>query len=352
MISYFKTRIGLRLHLFNLHCILKVCANPSLICMLLFILIVGGCDDQYPEPDKGENSCAGNRYNQYALQTQYGNLLWSPVGDSIIYYRVPVKDIYWDPRGGAYRYVIDTLHTGIYSRQMINDSLEIMLMPSDFGSLEDWSHDGRWLLVYPNGGFWKMHPDGSEKQLLLPVPYGTGFPQFSPDDKKISYSKLGVFSLMNSDGSNAHQLIIGDNPQWLPDFTLIIQRMVGYYEPGRPGVSLWHVDTLGNILDSIGYFSDMYLFTVSPNGKYIAYEGTATHNNAYNWASGNMWVMNIDGTNRRLLDEENFLGDYCWSRNSDAIVFQKFHYCKFTKENGMLWITDLWGKKKQITFPN
>ena len=100
---------------------------------------------------------------------------------------MPIIRVYFDDTLHWWKYEFDEEKTGIYSKWLASQDAQHLILKDKglkYGSLEDWSRDGQWILTYGRGGFWKMRPDGSDTTHILKIGYGNGFPNFSPDGKK------------------------------------------------------------------------------------------------------------------------------------------------------------------------
>jgi Tol biopolymer transport system component len=71
--------------------------------------------------------------------------------------------------------------------------------------------------------------------------------------------------------------------------------------------------------------------------------------------TGNLWIMNNDGSNLRQLTTEgvdvSFGLPFSWSSDGSAIVYTYYRPDERSYRNGTLWIVDIdSGEKRQLTF--
>ncbi len=306
---------------------------------LLLISIFSGCEVFDPTPPPiWSDPCKSITRGNYAMAA-YGSALWSPVGDSIIFGYSPMVNVWRN--GNWWYYSFDTTKTGIYSKGLaVSDTPRILYLTNDYFSLEDWSRDGNWILSYSRGAFWQIRSDWSERRFIIKAPYGFGFPRFSPDGKKVIYGGEGNLYLVNIDGSYLHKIAGGAMPRFGPEgkiYTLYGTFSSDYY--------VKRLDTSGVWIDSI-LIHNLWDFQLSPDGNLIAYRA-GTRDDV------RLYVRDYKGTfNRCIIETADGLNEetYHWSRNSDAIVYRQFHPCIHSKTNSRLWITDLYGNKRQFTF--
>ena len=212
-----------------------------------------------------------------------------------------------------------------------------------FGQIEYWMPawlpDGKKIVfvsrLFPTGmNIHVMDADGKNRQQLTFT--GTNMaPRGSPDGSKIAFAHLESGTpplqwdiwLMDADGANKKALTTSsttdDNvPSWSPDGNKIVftsNRNGGRYQ-------LWTM----NLTDStftqlttawfdpmIGQWIEQKVPAWSPDGKYIAYWQGVEGTNSNSILPWNVWVMNADGTNKRLLAPGD---DPAWSPDSKTII--------------------------------
>lgn len=176
-----------------------------------------------------------------------------------------------------------------------------------------WSSTGQ-LLVFEGvalgDSVWQVfsiHADGTglRKLTSFPYPYGASSPTWSPDGTRIAFvgytgsSDSLTFQpyVMDSGGANIHRLLSvplpnfrGEEPAWSPDGSTIL------FLDGESGIwAIWRLrfadSSYMELADAQGNRPGEW----SPDGKYIVY------------GTGDLWVMNADGTNQHDLFGDGFL---------------------------------------------
>jgi len=133
-------------------------------------------------------------------------------------------------------------------------------------------------------GIWSVALDGSGERLLVAQP-GAFKAVMSPDATKIAYVVSSAFPnpatvmIANADGSGAHRIAYGNNPDWSPDSTRIAYQS-GDSEDGVHTPWIMVSDTTGTqrvpAAPGAGLFEDSPSW--SPDGSEIVF--TAIDNNA------------------------------------------------------------------------
>src|SRR5216683_560989 len=181
----------------------------------------------------------------------------------------------------------------------------------DQNYLPAWSRDGRKLAFTSNRSgrsqIWVMAADGSNP-IQLTTEADNAVPTWSPDGKRLAFaSKRTGHSeiwVMNADGTDQKQLtktdvaIANDGPAWSPD-----GRRIAFYSNRSGHYAIWLMDPDGGHLTQFTTAEgDRYLDSNapawSPDGSKIAFWSGVAHK------SGNIWVMNLDGSNRTQLTDQ------------------------------------------------
>jgi len=169
-------------------------------------------------------------------------------------------------------------------------------------SSPSWSGDGSKIVFSSerdgNSEIYVMNADGSGQTRLTTNSVYDDNPAFSPDGTKIvyyGYSATGYLNIfvMDADGGNVTNLTNADindgSPQWSPDGTKIyfsgthgLGRINEYFSMNTDGTGVLRITSDNDVSKG-----DM---AISLDGTQFVY--------AY---SGEIWVMDVDGTNRRMI---------------------------------------------------
>ncbi|HEY0320053.1 MAG TPA: S8 family serine peptidase [Pyrinomonadaceae bacterium] len=176
---------------------------------------------------------------------------------------------------------------------------------------------GRVVFSGPNLGglpdqIFVMNADGTNLSMLTGVPSSYCImPEWSPDGKKIAFTKDGHLHIMNEDGSNLKQITNSSspdfNPSWSPDGSKVLTNSDGQ-------MRIISVDN-GNQVTIGGDLG--YEARFSPDGTKILYDNAL--------GNSQLWVMNTDGSNRTQLT--NITGSKVaarWSPDGKKIAFANY----------------------------
>ena len=155
-----------------------------------------------------------------------------------------------------------------------------------------WSPDGRWIAFTGDSGrIYRVRPDGSDLRLI--TRHGTGNVEWSPNGKKLSFTRIvdvsrgrdgapapryrGEVDVVDADGRNLHRVTNTDEDagaaSWSPDGTRIafVSRKIGVTR--RCGSAAVHVATAdGSGRRRVTPYGPVYLsLSWSPDGKSIAF---------------------------------------------------------------------------------
>ncbi len=179
-----------------------------------------------------------------------------------------------------------------YSYTWLPDSNQILYMDYDYEEEEYISY-----LIDVNGQNKQKAFNGS-----------IGYVSFSPDGKEIAYIKEEVLYVMNEDGTNKRKLV--DNEQYIGSIKMTLWSPDGSKIAYIAGTRLYVVNVAGT--NNINIFSG-YNPRWSPDGSKIA---------IWSPKDGGLFVMNADGTDKKLLDTETSHYDGpSWSPNGNYLVY-------------------------------
>ena len=196
---------------------------------------------------------------------------------------------------------------------------------------------------------------GNQKQLTFPPGSGNFVPTWSPDGARIAFSSMRSghpeIWVMNSDGLNQQQLTTtstpgGSNaPFWDPGGSRII------FASDRSGTTQVHTmrpdgsDVRQLTTPNGALFPDSNVPVVSPDGKSIAF-----------WSGierqyGQVWVMAVDGSNRRMLSDcspPTNCDNPAWSPDGRQILFETNRGDRTRVET---WVMNADGSDQRMLFP-
>lgn len=176
-----------------------------------------------------------------------------------------------------------------------------------------------------------MNADGSQRTQITHRGVHSESPQYSLDGSQIAYQgdvsagQNFEVHVANADGSNDHVVspdpLADAQPSWSPSGTQIVfqsQRSVGSCA-GQPNVyKIYIMDANGGNLRCLGYQGvQSETPSFSPNGQKIAYFVNL------GVGSAEIWVMNVDGSNKVRLTSgaQDFYPR--WSPNGNQILFER-----------------------------
>lgn len=155
--------------------------------------------------------------------------------------------------------------------------------------------------------------DGSAPRRLTFSEQFDDVPSFSPDGSRMAYEHDGVVWVMNSDGSNQHQ--VGWYYTYRPSWSRDGRRLVFHgIPPGQSGTAIFTSDPNGRDVKQVSLNMDGALAAMasfSPDGSRIAFE-----------RSNHIWLVNSDGTNEHAISADLDGQVPAWSPTGSEIVFQ------------------------------
>jgi Tol biopolymer transport system component len=86
-----------------------------------------------------------------------------------------------------------------------------------------------------------------------------------------------------------------------------------------------------------------YFPKVAPNGALIAFASQKKYNPV------GIWLVDADGTRLRRLTSEATLNWFCWSPDSQHILYVNYEMSDFSEDNGSLWMINVQsGEKRRL----
>jgi serine/threonine protein kinase/Tol biopolymer transport system component len=184
-----------------------------------------------------------------------------------------------------------------------------------------------------NGGvpqIWTMNTDGSSLRQLTQIPEGACQPRWSPDGTRLvfispckgdqdSFIHSSIF-IMNADGSGLVSLSSnpgsGYDPAWAPD-----SQQVAYTAFGKEGIAQIFIYDLQT--------KQVKVLTDPELRANFQPAWSANHEIAYIGLGDQIWVMNEDGANRRLMMRNADLNLHNktprWSPDGKTLVFTRWN---------------------------
>jgi Tol biopolymer transport system component len=159
-----------------------------------------------------------------------------------------------------------------------------------------------------------VRPDGRGLRKLTPDGAAEGYPVWSPDGRRILFSKGEGLYVMNADGSGRAKLVDGDDEigrtRWSPDGRMIAYANHRYPDANSLISDLWVMRADGNgKLMLAANFADN--FSWSPDSRKITYD-----------VENQIAIINSDGSGRYDLTNQQ-LGAFApaWSPDGSQIAF-------------------------------
>jgi Tol biopolymer transport system component len=218
----------------------------------------------------------------------------------------------WSPDGTQIAFTRDWGTTPFSSDILVMDAdgsnqVNLTNGAGTYNWMGDWSPDGFWILFVSNRSgslaLWKMHPDGSDAQMVFADAGPESGAVWSPDGSKIAFARLsGSTSLdiwvINSDGSGATQLTSQVAPEAQPTWSPDGSRIAYLYSSGFFG-DIWAMDADGSNAAKLTNNSAPTFVGFpawSPDGTKIAFTSDID-------GDEDIWTMDPDGSNQAHLTD-------------------------------------------------
>ncbi len=265
---------------------------------------------------------------------------WSPDGKKIAYMTQA------EVQNGIVIYVMDA--DGSNNKAITEKRSSVMSL------LPDWSPDGQ-RIAYTAG---TMTPEIA-KNLA------------SGDKDPMAELKVKIW-VMNADGSNKKQITFGDHSDAVPSWSSDGKRIAFASDRYGGKFRIWVMDSDGknpvaltesSYDNSIGAPVEQKVPAWSPDGKSIAYwngvemfelsramrkgTGQPTARDRSILATWHIWVMNADGTNKRMLTQGD---DPAWSPDSTMVMHPTLPIYGKTPEPIGVGATNLDGTNRRVLF--
>lgn len=201
-------------------------------------------------------------------------------------------------------------------------------------SAPDWSPDGNKIVFHSYGRnistrkfeLWLMNSDGTDPhQLIEPTSdeyYGDKYPRFSPDGKNLVWTRGKQLWIMDSAGHEARPLTqpakeyeyVGD---WSPDGNLIAYlRRDSRHDPGSPQYKIWLIKPNGE---------DQRMFSTGIRARRVKWSNDGNY--LYYSAGSALWKIKIDGKNppSKVFESnlEQGLTDFDISNDEAWIIYEE-----------------------------
>jgi Tol biopolymer transport system component len=189
--------------------------------------------------------------------------------------------------------------------------------------------NGSLAFVDAESGIDLMHVDGRDREPLLQN--GGTSPVWSPDGTHIAYVLNGAVRVVNSDGSNDHEVTAGQDPSWTPDgHKLLVSSFGDIVEVPLNGDPSTNLTNTPNVTETEP--------VESPDGQWIAFTSNEDPNgDPANPTAGqynNLWITqgDLQGTPQILWEDDAglYTGHPKWAPDSSRLVFI---------DNGDVWTT-------------
>jgi Tol biopolymer transport system component len=328
-------------------CRLGRAAVPNGVASCVLILLLWGGSGCSPEGI----DCPRSLYSAWPPSNSPS---WHPDGRLITFNHVPIAQIVeYSPECGGCRVRLDYDAAGTYG--ILDGQAPTRLLQLMFGD-PSWSPAGDQLafehgrdifrIDFANGSFDTL----SVTQLTFG---GNNFnPAWSPDGSLIAYDHVGCSDsdplvdstycgvlVMNPSGAGKTPLVAGDNPSWFPDsrHLLYVGLQYDFFVHDL-------VDSTATRLTNFGIpgMNNRYP-AIAPDGALIAFASQRKTSPV------DIWIVEADGSGLRRLTSEGTLTLFCWSPDSEHILYVNYRASDCSEDNGSLWMIDVHsGEKRRL----
>jgi len=251
----------------------------------------------------------------------------------------------WSPDGRTIAYTSYVQNaTGIYVMDSLGGNIKQVYNGEGVGV--NWSPDGKWLAFSQGGILYKIKPTGDSLTTLADA-VGAIRPSWSPNGSKIAFVQqspgVGIWMYDVKSGLSTQFLTYGDFPSWNPlTGELVALNSQFDQNTGYTYYSYVAVDT-ASVVRTIGSFataSDCGFSPMSPKGDKIVLGVKGSNDYA------EVWVLDL--IQRTITQLTSDGGDYpSWSPDGTRIV-----YTRTQPGDGGLWVMNLDGSnKRRLTKP-
>ena len=185
-----------------------------------------------------------------------------------------------------------------------------------------WSPDGRSIAFLRDGDIYVMAADGSGATRVTSTPGAELAPSFSPDGSTLVFARptgpenFAIYRI-DRDGSNEQLLYeepethLEGHPALIAEDVLLAVRD----EIGGGGLEIVHVNLTTGVETALTNYRDgeENFFAVSPDGARVAYQSDGPE--------PGLLVMDLDGTNSRLVTSEYYGGRIAWIADGSTLSF-------------------------------
>lgn len=203
----------------------------------------------------------------------------------------------------------------------VSDILQITSTPIDRESDLNWSSEGSKIAFSQFKGFSMLYEvamvdkSGVNYQELTPhypnSSYSAGLPIYSPDSSKIAFISSNSYWLMNSDGSNQHQISnFGDVYYYKPSWTSDGEKLI--FRSQHEGI--------GNLYSMNDDGTNLIKLTTNGASEFSYFLGT---DKIVFIEKKDIWIMDSDGNNKHQLTTDSM--DYesiAWSPDGSSILYR------------------------------